>query len=159
MARSVRRYSIVRAVSRGGDLFISSTIEALFGGSWIWYMCALGVGGTFNVLTDYLGQKYWVPGTAIEGPVISVKETGRYAAVRVYYLPIGFGAHAILYLYIGLPFILSSVLVSIGLWIMSYRNTRGIFVSKTTRWIPWPFRSLVIRRLRNQKQKNVRSLS
>lgn len=155
-ARGMRRYSIVRAISRGGDLLISSVIEAFCGGSWFWYITALCTGGAFNVVIDYTGQKYWVNESKTRQSGINVKETGRYTFVRLYYLPIGVASHATLYQYVGIPFILSSILTSLGLWIISYRNTRGIYNPYSTRWIPWPFRSYVVKKRKEARQQRVR---
>ena len=138
-AERARRYAAVRSVSRGGDIGISSVIEAVFGGSWLWYLIALGTGGLFNILVDYFGQKLWVNRAKTHQPA-------RYAVLRVYYLPVGFGAHALLYQYLKLPFLFSSIAVSVCLWIITYRNTRSIFSPKSTRWLPWPARGLVLRR-------------
>ncbi|MEN9920616.1 MAG: hypothetical protein RL538_509 [Candidatus Parcubacteria bacterium] len=152
-ARNVRRYSIVRAVSRGGDLIISSAIEAVFGGGWFWYITALGTGGIFNLVTDYVGQKYWVNESKTKRAGFTLKETGRYAALRAFYLPIGLASHATLYQIVGLSFFLSSLLVSIMLWAISYRNTRGVFSSHSTRWVPWPLRSRVVLRRRGGRKR------
>lgn len=150
-ARQKRRYFIAKTVSRGGDLFISWRIEAVYGGSWAWYLTALAVGGVFNVVTDYLLQKFWVSGPLTEETGFSWKETGRYTTVRVYYIPLSLAAHALLYQFLGVHFVLTSITVSVGLWVITYRNTRGIFTSRSTRWIPWPLRSSVIRRRKAKK--------
>lgn len=155
-ARSVRRYSIVRAVSRGGDLIISSAFEAVFGGSWLWYLTALSVGGIFNVITDYIGQKYWVNESETNRAGFTLEETSRYTFVRLFYLPIGLFSHAALYQFAGVSFILSSIIVSTMLWAISYRNTRGVFSSRSTRWIPWPLRSRVVRQRQKARRQRVR---
>ena len=155
-ARRKRRYFIAKTFSRGGDLLISSRIEALFGGNWAWYLTALAVGGVFNLVTDYLLQKFWVGDSLAEKTGFGWKETGRYMTVRFFYVPASLGAHALLYQFFEIPFILASAIVSLGLWGLTYRNTRGIFIAQSTRWIPWPLRSYVVQR--RKAKKGVRAL-
>lgn len=147
--RTKIRFGIAKCISRGGDLYISYKIEAVFGGDWFWYLTALAVGGIYNVGTDWPLQKFWVDDPKERS--YTWKETGRYTTVRVYFIPLGLAVHAVFYYWFGLPFLACSIFSSMCLAPITYRNTRGIFSPRSTRWVPWPLRSRVLQRQKDKR--------
>lgn len=149
------RYFIVRSISRGGDIIISYTFETQYGGTGLIYLIALGLGGIWNIGIDYPGQKFWVNKGRPQEEWITLSEAGRYTFLRIFYIPLSLAVHAFLYKGLEVPFIASSLITSLFLWVITYKNSRGVFSPKSTRWIPWPLRSVVLQR-RNAKKGPVR---
>lgn len=122
-----RRSLIIRLTSRGVDYGISNTL-ILIGG--MWYQAA-AIGAVLNCSIDYIGQKYWVFSDATEQPRRSLKEVLTYIGLRILFGLPSIGILLLLYKVLGLPYLISSLVVTILMWSVTFNDFQALFTGNT----------------------------
>lgn len=149
-ARYAGRFTIVRVVSRSGDLAISNLLIFVYGESWFYPAIIIAAG--FNCTVEYVGSKLW---TFQDARIIrrdTTKEVVLYLLIRAFYGIFGFASLFLLYKILSLPYLVSSVAVATVLWFISFQAFQGLF-SGVPRGLP-----RILRRVRLfWKNKRVRS--
>lgn len=149
-ARRAGRFTVVRVVSRAGDLAISNTLIILYGESW--FYPAIIMAGIFNCSVEYVGNKLWTFEDMRTIKRDTSKEVMLYLLIRGFYGLFGFTALILLYKALSLPYFVSSIIVASVLWFLSFKAFQGLF-SGIPRGLP-----RVLRKARLYlKQKRVRS--
>jgi putative flippase GtrA len=149
-AQYAGRFTIVRVVSRSGDLFISNLLILLYGESW--FYPAIALAALFNCSVEYIGNKLWTFKESATMKRDTRKEIILYLLIRGFYGAFGFTAIILLYKVLSFPYLISSIIVASVLWFLSFRAFKGLF-SGIPRGLPRLFRKCRI----TWKQKRVRS--
>jgi putative flippase GtrA len=149
-ARHAGRFTVVRAISRGGDLAISNALIVAYGEAW--FFPAVIIASVFNCSVEYLGNKLWTFEDIQTVKRNTAKEVFLYLLIRGFYGVFGFAALFLLYKIFSFPYFISSFAVASLLWFLSFRAFQGLF-SGQTRGLPRPLRQVRI----IWKQKRVRS--
>lgn len=149
-ARYVGRFTIVRVVSRSGDLAISNALIFIYGESW--FYPAIMIAALFNCSVEYVGNKLWTFHGQQTIKRDTKKEIVLYLMIRGFYGVFGFSALILLYKILSLPYLASSIIVATVLWFLTFQAFQGLF-SGIPRGLPRTIRKarLVV------KQKRVRS--
>lgn len=124
-AQHARRFTIVRAVSRGGDLTISNMLIMLNGESWFYPAIILAT--TFNCTAEYLGNKLWTFEDTQTIKRDTTKEVMLYLLIRGFYGLFGFMALFLLYKVLLFSYFASSLIVASVLWFLTFRTFQGLF--------------------------------
>lgn len=149
-ARHAGRFTVVRVVSRGGDLTISNTLILIYGERW--FFPAVIIASIFNCGTEYLGNKFWTFGDSRIMGRGTGDELVLYLLIRGFYGMFGFSALFLLYKILSLPYLISSFMIASVMWFLSFRAFQGLF-SGLPRGLP-----RTVRKVRFAwKQKRVRS--
>jgi uncharacterized membrane protein YfbV (UPF0208 family) len=130
-------FNVVRAISRIGDYYISTTLLELWGDTW--FLLCVAIASVFNVSVDYGGQKYIVFFRTERRPRKFIKEARLYAITRIVFGAVGFVAVVVLYFGIKIPYDTSALGVAIVMWIISYPISIAVFTG-SSRNMPTPLR-------------------
>jgi putative flippase GtrA len=147
------KYTTSRLLSRGGDLLIQNSIIHVFGGSWFWYLAAVGLGGIFNVLAEFFCNRSWAFAAVRYEEGSALKEISRFSLVRLYYVPIGFGTQTFLFKVLELPYWFCSTSVMLLLWCISYNASKSVF-TRSTKGMPTSLRVSILHM--RQRQRNAK---
>lgn len=128
-ARRVGKYTIIRVVSRLGDYLITNTLILLYGAPW--FYPAIILGAAFNCASDYFGQKLWVFRGKQPVRSSSPKEICVFLLLRGIYAVPAVLLLILLYKIFTVPFLLSSFLVMVAMWFVSFRDFEALFVKHT----------------------------
>ncbi|MBP6924417.1 MAG: GtrA family protein [Candidatus Pacebacteria bacterium] len=150
-ARHAGRFTIVRVVSRAGDLTISNIMILLYGEHW--FYLAIIIASVFNCSVEYLGNKFWTFGDMRTVRRDTQKELILYLLIRGFYGLFGFTALFVLYKILLFPYFISSITVASVLWFLSFKAFQGLF-SGIPRGLPRTIRKARLL----WKQKRVRSV-
>ena len=137
IAHEATRNLIVRGVSRGGDYTISVSLITIYGETW--FIAAVILGASFNGLSDYFGQKLWAFKQSSVRKQRLFKELLPYLLLRGCLALIGFAWLALMFFWLDVPYYLSALIVTGGLWILSYKVSKVLFTG-SSRGMPLWFR-------------------
>ena len=130
-------FNVVRATSRGGDYYISTTLLSLWGDTW--FLLCIGIASVFNVSVDYIGQKYLVFTHIVKKQKKFLKEARLYAITRLAFGGLGFIVVYTLYFGLKIPYDISAAIVIIVMWIVTYPISKSVFID-SSRGLPNPIR-------------------
>jgi putative flippase GtrA len=147
---NIGRYTVVRLVSRSGDYLISTSLITFYGSDW--FFPAVAASSSFNIIIDYLGQKFWAFAQASNNSSRrTTREIVLYLFLRGLYAAPAFAALFVLYQVLAVPYALSALLVTGALWFISFEAFQGLFTG-STKHLP-----RVVRRTRVYVIKKARS--
>lgn len=150
MAQEAVRNLIVRIISRGGDYTISVSIITLYGETW--FIAAVLLGASFNGLSDYFGQKLWAFNQSSRRKQRLFKELLPYLMLRGCLALLGFSWLALMFFWCNIPYYLSALIVTAGLWVLSYKVSKVLFTGSSHGMPRW-FRQVWIGTRHILKQK------
>lgn len=132
-ARRLSRYTAVRLVSRLGDYMIANGLFYLYGATW--FYPAIIFGTVFNVVADYVGQKFWVFQGKSHAPIhkASRRELFYFLVLRAAYALPALLAFITLYEFFNLSFLLTSTIVMIAMMFVSFKDFEALFSNKAAR--------------------------
>ena len=121
----IKRYTLVRFLSRGGDYAISNLIMWFYGETSFYWAIALAAGYNFSV--DYVGNEFWA--FSDKHPTKQRNRTSlvSYSFVRLGYGLFGFCVLFLLYKLFLLPYPISSLIAGIVMWLYSFKTFERLF--------------------------------
>jgi hypothetical protein len=135
--KTVWLFNIVRAVSRGGDYYISTSLLSLWGDAW--FLLCIAIASVYNVSVDYFGQRYIVFRKTVIKQRRFIKEARLYAIARTGLGVIALIATAVMYFCIKIPYDISALVMMVVMWIVSYPISISVFTG-SSRGLPVPLR-------------------
>lgn len=132
-ARRLSRYTAIRLLSRLGDFMIANGLFYLYGATW--FYPAIIFGAIFNVVSDYLGQKFWVFQGKAHAPIHKAtrRELFYFLVLRAAYALPALLAFIILYEFFNLPFVATSAIVMVAMMFVSFKDFEALFTNKAAR--------------------------
>ncbi len=118
------RETVVRVVSRGGDLLIANSIMWLSNNNL--FLIATVAGAVWNGFTDFFGHRQ-ITYKASRGRPSFVQEVLPYGILRGCIAVFGFAILYLLFFEIALPYYLCSIFTMLLLWYVSYQLTKVFF--------------------------------
>ena len=132
---AITPYLIVQLLTRGGDWAIQNYLIYTFN-SWLIFIPAVVLGAIFNVCSGYFLQKVLVFPTETSGPAPAMPNRfGTFIVLRGVFGAGAFVTLTILYAIWPQYYWISSGIVTLCMWLLSYRSQRDVFKG-TLRQLP-----------------------
>lgn len=132
-ARRLSRYTVIRLMSRLSDFTAANGLYYIFGPAW--FYPAIIIGALFNIVIDYVGQKFWVFQGRGHTPFHKAtrRELFYFLVLRAAYALPALLAFITLYEFFNLPFVATSALVMIAMMFVSFKDFEALFTNKAAR--------------------------
>ena len=124
-ARRMKRYFIIRVISRGGDVIIYAVLLLIWGIEWL--IPAFIISGIFDYTLDFFGQKLWAFEEKDRRLVKLLREFGFYLLIRGGNLLCAGGLWLLLHEVFGVPILTTSLIVIVVFWTLSFGFYRWLF--------------------------------
>ncbi len=153
LSNEIKRETVVRGLSRGGDLAIANSLMLIYGDTYFLYATAFGA--VWNGLTDFIGQRYWTYSRPPRSGKRLMMEVVPYATLRVVIAILGISTLTTMFFVFSLPYYVGSLTTTAVFWFISYKVTR-VFFTGSSHGLPKWFRSTWVT-MRLAARKKVRS--
>ncbi len=128
-------YLLVQMVTRGGDWAIQNYLIYTVD-SWLIFLPAVALGAAFNVSSGYFLQKVLVFPTETSATVSTMPNRfGTFVVLRGVFGAMAFLTLTILYIIWPEPYWIYSGVITLGMWLLTYRSQRAVFTG-TLRQLP-----------------------
>lgn len=129
-ARRLSRYTAIRLLSRLSDFTIANGLFYLYGSAW--FYPAIIIGTIFNIVIDYVGQKFWVFQGKTHAPIHKTtrRELFYFLVLRAAYALPALAAFITLYEFFNLSFLATSSIVMLAMMFVSFKDFEALFTNK-----------------------------